>query len=274
MLRTSKNGRKEITRHEGEVLKVYLDPVGLPTAGVGHLLTAAEKKIYKVGQKITKAQSQEWLNNDLQRFEKCINEAVEVPINQNQFDALVSLAFNIGEKAFEGSSVLRHLNAGRYEKAADAFLLWNKGTVGKKKVVLPGLKRRREEERDLFLQPISAAAKPAPLLDQPDSAQRPTVGPPPSATSPQIPFIDRVFTPIQDVKGKFDQLGVDPATVSKSSAITTILTKVAGWPMLIFGFFSENPLYLVAGLILIVAAIWFFSRAKTHATMRATSFHQ
>ena len=180
-LRVSKHGREFITAHEGEILKVYLDPVGLPTMGVGHLLTDEEKAKYPVGSVITRGVSQEFLERDLRRFENAVSALVKVPLNQNQFDALVSFAFNVGEANFKRSSVLRHLNAGLYAKAADAFLAWNK-SKGK---VLPGLTRRRKEERDLFLTPSEAGAvhPPSPAIDSSDGTARPdervTDAPPP-----------------------------------------------------------------------------------------------
>ena len=87
---------------------------------------------------------------------------VKVPLNQNEFDALVSLVFNIGAGGFKGSSVLRNLNAGNRRGAADSMLAWNKGTIGGKKVVLKGLANRRAEERAQFLSRAPASAKPTP----------------------------------------------------------------------------------------------------------------
>jgi hypothetical protein len=73
---------------------------------------------------------------------------VKVPLTQNQFDALVSLVYNIGQTAFSNSTLLKKLNAKDYQGAADQFLRWNKGG-GK---VMKGLVRRREAERALFLE--------------------------------------------------------------------------------------------------------------------------
>lgn len=181
-LRVSKHGREFITAHEGEILRVYLDPVGLPTMGVGHLLTDEEKAKYPVGSVITRGVSQEFLERDLRRFENAVSALVKVPINQNQFDALVSFAFNVGEANFKRSSVLRHLNAGLYAKAADAFLAWNK-SKGK---VLPGLTRRRKEERALFLTPSEAGAvhPPSPVEIPPSTILH---DPPPSITPETLP---------------------------------------------------------------------------------------
>lgn len=152
----SEDGIKLLIEFEGEVLSVYKDPVGLPTLGVGHLVKPDEKANYPVGKKITKEESRKFLRNDLKKFEACVNNAVTVPITQNQFDALVSLAFNIGEGGFKRSSVLRNLNNRKFDAAADAFLAWNK--AGGK--VLPGLTRRRNAERSIFLTPDEAQLQP------------------------------------------------------------------------------------------------------------------
>ena len=134
---------------------MYLDPVGRPTVGVGHLVKPNEGELYPVGKRITKAESQDLLSKDLARFEMAVSSLVKVPLTQNQFDALVSLAFNIGTTAFQNSSVLRRLNEKKYEAAADAFLMW----VKSKGRVLRGLQNRRKAERALFLRPDGVKPK-------------------------------------------------------------------------------------------------------------------
>ena len=145
--RLSDAGIKLLVEFEGEILRVYRDPIGLPTLGVGHLVTPAEKKDYPVGKVITREVSRQFLRQDAARFEKCVNNSVLVPVTQNQFDAMVSLAFNVGEANFRKSSVLRFVNQRNFQKAADSFGLWNK--AGGK--VLSGLARRRAAERSVFL---------------------------------------------------------------------------------------------------------------------------
>lgn len=193
-MRVSESGKEFIRLHEGEVLKVYLDQAGLPTFGIGHLLTDEEKAKYPVGAVITKEVSRRYFEKDLDKHSQAIHDLVRVPLNQNQFDAVSSLIFNIGvgkvnpktgkPNGFLGSSVLRHLNNGDYEKAADAFLVWNKTTINKKKVVSKGLDRRRKEERALFLTPSEAGAvhPPGPVEDPPS-----TITPPPSITPETLP---------------------------------------------------------------------------------------
>jgi lysozyme len=114
--------------------------------------------------KITEAQSDEILARDLEAVEKDVNEAVKVPINQNQFDALASLHFNIGPGSFRSSTLLKKLNAKDYAGAADQFLVWNKGTINGKKVAINGLTIRRKDERAQFLSTtVAAAPEPAPI---------------------------------------------------------------------------------------------------------------
>lgn len=147
---TSPAGRAAITRREGNVLTAYRDSVGILTIGVGHT-TAAGATTVTPGMKITAAESDQILSRDLAKFEPAVLAAVKVPMSQNEFDALVSLAFNIGGGAFSTSSVVKKLNAGDRRGAADAFLAWDKATVRGKKVALEGLTNRRKAERLQFL---------------------------------------------------------------------------------------------------------------------------
>lgn len=131
-----------IKKHEGLRLEAYLPtPNDVWTIGYGHTHTT------KQGMKITAGQAESLLRKDIAWVEKAVNTLVVVPLTQNQFDALSSFVFNVGEGAFSSSTLLRLLNSGDYEGAANQFLRWNK----QKGRVLNGLTKRREEERKLFL---------------------------------------------------------------------------------------------------------------------------
>lgn len=137
-MKTSEKGINLIKSFEGCVLKVYLDAVGVPTCGYGHTtgLTRA-----MVGTPITQAQAEAYLKADLEKFERAV-DALGLPLNQNQHDALVSFAYNCG------AGNLKKLCEGRtLSQIADKILAYNKGG-GK---VLAGLTRRRNAERALFL---------------------------------------------------------------------------------------------------------------------------
>ncbi|HVM46172.1 MAG TPA: glycoside hydrolase family protein [Candidatus Thermoplasmatota archaeon] len=153
--RESRGARKMSARgigflihEEGFVPYAYNDPAGHATFGVGHLLhhgpvTAADRVKWGTPEN-PKPRSlvRRVLRRDLRRFERAVREAVNRPLKQHEFDALVSLAFNIGVAGFQGSTVVRELNAGRRRKAARAILMWNKPAI---------LKPRRRRERRLFL---------------------------------------------------------------------------------------------------------------------------
>lgn len=139
--RISDKGLALIKRSEGLRLKAYLCPAGIPTIGYG-----STGQHVRIPMSITEAEAERLLLEDLERFEKAVNDAAKWQ-TQGQYDAAVSLAFNIGIGAFQGSSVLRKHKAGDHKGAAAAFLLWNKGG-GR---VLPGLVTRRADEAALYL---------------------------------------------------------------------------------------------------------------------------
>ena len=146
---------------EGFRADAYADPVGIWTIGYGTTARAGLGIDPKPGMKITEAEASRLLMAGLEKFARLIVPGIKVPVTDNEFGAMLSLAYNIGPGAFLKSSVLRRFNAGDKAGAADAFLMWNK--AGGK--VLKGLTRRREAERALFLsarptQPVSPSQAP------------------------------------------------------------------------------------------------------------------
>jgi lysozyme len=135
-----------IKEHEGLRLKAYKDSVGVWTIGYGDTGPDVVE-----GLIITKEEVEERLRKRLREFEGYVLKYVRVGMTQNQFDALVSLVYNIGPTNFKDSTLLKKLNAGDYQGAADQFLVWNKGRVDGKLVVINGLTNRRKSERELFL---------------------------------------------------------------------------------------------------------------------------
>lgn len=175
-MQTSSKGRGAIARREGTVLTAYLDSAGIWTIGTGHTSAAGEPKVTK-GMKITAMYADKILSNDLAAVEKSVKSAVKVPLNQNEFDALVSLCFNIGGTAFRKSTLVRKLNAGDRKGAADQFAVWNKVTVNGKKVAIKGLTARRQDERYQFSQPVFEPSKPV-VVEKPVIVEKPVVADP------------------------------------------------------------------------------------------------
>ena len=130
-----------IARWEGCKLSAYRDVAGIPTIGYGRTTDV------KMGDVCTQEQADAWLAEEVETFRRGVRGAVLVPLNDNQLAACTSLAYNIGLAAFRGSTLLRKLNDGDYQGAADQFPVWNK--AGGR--VVQGLVNRRSAERDLFL---------------------------------------------------------------------------------------------------------------------------
>jgi lysozyme len=145
-MRTSQKGQDLIKNFESLRLEGYL-PTPNDVLTIGYGSTEIFGRKVKLNESISIEQAQEQFEKDLSIFEDVIHNTVKVQINQNQFDALVSFVYNIGGTNFSKSTLLRLLNENKYEEAADQFLRWNK-QAGK---VLNGLTRRRQAEKDLFL---------------------------------------------------------------------------------------------------------------------------
>lgn len=135
-----------IKEFEGLRLEAYQCSAGVWTIGYGSTRGISGGSI-KEGDTITLDEAEMLLQRDLEPFSEYVNKVVKVPLTQNQFDALVSLVYNIGNGNFKFSTLLRHLNNADYQDAADQFLVWRK--AGGK--VIRGLEIRRAKERELFL---------------------------------------------------------------------------------------------------------------------------
>lgn len=149
-LKTSEVGLLLIKKFEGLRLQAYLDAVGIPTIGYGTIRYPNGNKV-KMGDTCTEKQANEYLVFKLNQFEMDIKRLVKVPLEQHQFDALVSFVYNLGPTNFGKSTLLKKVNAKQYSEAAEQFLAWNK--AGGK--ALKGLTRRREAEKELFEQPLT-----------------------------------------------------------------------------------------------------------------------
>lgn len=136
----NKSGIELIKEFEGLRLKAYLCPAKILTIGYGHTKTTQKDMV------ITKEQAEDLLKKDLEYFEKEVSRLVTVPLNENEFSALVCFTFNVGVGNLEGSTLLRLLNRGWYEQVPAQFMRWNKSNGQE----LGGLSRRRSAEARLW----------------------------------------------------------------------------------------------------------------------------
>ena len=146
LMAVSAKGIDLICSFEGLRLTAYDDGVGVWTIGFGTIKYPNGVRVRR-GDTCTLEQAKSYMRYDLIEFEHTVNSLVKVPLNQNQFDALVSLTYNIGSGAFKSSTLLKKLNLSDYKGAADQFDVWvNAG--GKR---MQGLANRRAKEKSLFL---------------------------------------------------------------------------------------------------------------------------
>lgn len=142
----SENGIKHLMQSEGVRLKPYLDTVGIPTIGVGNTFYEDGSRVKMTDPPITEKRAMELFKWVLRQFELTVYTNTRDDINQNQFDALVSFTYNVGQQAFKKSTLLKRINARASDQSIEnAFMMWNKP----KEII-----GRRKREVKLYFTPI------------------------------------------------------------------------------------------------------------------------
>jgi lysozyme len=147
-MQLSTTGLELLKRSEGFRSRTYKDVNGFPTIGYGHRLLNTES--FPDG--ISETQATEILATDVRDAEQAVARLVKAPLTQGQFDALTDFCFNLGAGRLASSTLLKILNRGRHQDAAEQLLRWD--VAGGQEN--PGLKARREAEFDLWNGRISA----------------------------------------------------------------------------------------------------------------------
>jgi lysozyme len=221
-------GKVLILLPKGEpALKTYVDDVGVKTIGWGHTGPVRGKKL-TLTTTITRDEAEQLLSVDIAEAEAVVTSGcIGVPTTQNQFDAMVLFAFNVGVAAFKASTLLKRHKAGQYALAAKQFALWNKGTVNGKKVVLNGLTSRRAVEAAIYLrteEPVSVKA-PAPAPAKVGNAKTPSPTVIPTVMKPSV---------VSDVTESRRATPDAPAPVSTSKGVIgAALASVSAIPLTI-----------------------------------------
>jgi len=151
----NQQGLNLIKYFESLKLEAYQDSVGIWTIGWGHTGIKHNDGTVFEGRKITQGEAEQFLQDDLQELEKAVSNLVNVDLNDNQFSALVSFAFNLGSGNLASSTLLKLLNDKDYFNSSKEFVKWNKAGGDR----LKGLVRRRLSERNLF------CSFPKPIVD-------------------------------------------------------------------------------------------------------------
>lgn len=216
-MQISDNGIQQIIQREGVMLHAYQDSVGVWTIGTGHTSAAGPPRVTH-GMTITRVQNNQILRNDLVPIEAQAAQNITVPITQNQYDAIISIVFNVGPK-FWHSTCIQELNSGNVQSAANAIMQWSKP---------PEIIGRRRTEQKQFLTPD-------------------TVEPTPS-TPVEIPSLPDINTQVTSASSIFE-------TIKKFSKenVTTNVPVIAGG---VSAMFTNNWPFILAGVVGIALITW------------------
>lgn len=144
-MKLDKSGLEELHKREGLRLNPYLDTRGVPTIAIGNTYYLDGRKVTMNDKQLSKEQAIELGNTTADNFSKQVLKLLKNKVSQNQFNALVSLAYNIGISGFKNSTVLRKVNVNPNDKTiADAFMMWTKN---------PELIGRRKSEVNQYFKP-------------------------------------------------------------------------------------------------------------------------
>ena len=205
-MKTSNRGLSLIIQFEGFRGEAYRDVVGVVTIGFGFI------RGVKMGDKMTLAEARDRLKREIVEYEQGVLAACTRKPNQNQFDAFVCFAFNVGVAGFKKSSVLKAHNRGDYQAAARAFGLWNK--AGGK--VFTGLTRRRAAEAALYLEPVDIE-----LADEPE--------PMPQAVEPERPMTASTINRASVAAGTTATLAAAGEALQTVQGVRYGLAGLEGW---------------------------------------------
>ena len=228
-MKVSRAGVELIKSFEGLRQGAARLPDGRWTIGYGHTFSARE------GAKVTPEDAESLLRFDLLPIVDGINTAVRYPLNQNQFDALVSFSFNIGLENFINSTVLKRLNEGHPDQAADAMDSWRSAEFNGQTYVLAPLIRRRAAEKNLFLTPMqmptsapSLSVRPVehdrhlPILESHPGEMEGIIAAPTVATAPEIQQIPATpFRAAEPVSPAIEEVRAKPVIVRTADMAET-----------------------------------------------------
>lgn len=196
-----------IASFEGFRARAAKTPDGRWTLGFGHVATARE------GLSVSRAEAEDLLRWDLRPVEDMVRQSALTPLNQNQFDALVSFAFNIGVTNFATSDVLRYLNQGQPIAAALAMHAWRRARVNGRVLVIDALVRRRAAEAALFLEPLG-----------------PRPAAPSSVLSPEIDYTAALLSHASDPRDITLGVEADGATIATETSESMLPEQPKGEP--------------------------------------------
>ncbi len=234
-----------LTRQPDGSCVAYLCPARVPTIGWGCT------EGVRLGMRWTEAEAIEGLKRELAKHEAAVNRLVTVEINQNQFDALTSFSYNCGVGALQKSTLLKRLNKGDYDGAAQAFASWNKGG-GR---VLKGLVARRAREAALFLKPVEQPSEPYMPQKVDQTVEVSTTAKVGGGAAVAVPAVEVLRETVSTPKTV--SIPKPPIDVTEVSAYQTIIQTVGD-----FGTFMLANKVTSIGVLLFIVGVYFYPKLR------------
>ena len=233
-MRTSPAGIAHIREFEGERLRAYRCSANVLTIGVGHTSAAGAPEVYE-GMTISAEESAQILARDLQKFEAGVEKLLTTEVSQNQFDVLVSFAFNCGLGALQKSTLLKRVNEGKFDAVPGELMKWTK--AGGREVA--GLVRRRRAEAKLW-RGIDTE-KPVDIIE--------------ARATPDAPKPSKSITQSKEANAAVAAGGL--GTIAVAQEVIPLIKEGGD----VLGSLSPTVLILVV-IILAAGAVWYFRKQR------------
>ena len=233
-----------LKKFEGCKLTAYRCPANVCTIGYGHT-TAAGAPSVRDGMKITQQQAEDILSRDLVKYETAVHNMVHQPLNQRQFDVLVDFAYNAGIGNLQSSTLLKKVNAAKFDEVPAELMKWTKGG-GK---VLPGLVRRRQAESAWWVSGEATAAstvKEEPTADEHEHRADPDPVP--------------VRTMADSKQGNAALVTAGLGSLGVAKQVAAQAQDASDTADQLIGLFSNSNFLIMSAIIGLGIAIWFFRK--------------
>jgi len=237
-----------VKKFEGCKLTAYRCPAGVCTIGYGHT-SAAGNPAVNDGMKITQVQAEGILRTDLVKYETAVHDMIQQPLTQHQFDVLVDFCYNAGDGNLKSSTLLKKVNAGKFDDVPAELMKWTKGKIpGKGTQVLPGLLRRRQAESAWWNTEVGQAPSTPEQIFSHEQEHRITPEPPPTPSMASSKQGNAAL-----LTAGLGGLGAAKEIAAQAQDASDTADKIMG--------LLHNPNFVImAAVIALGAAIWYFRK--------------
>jgi len=239
-----------LKKYEGCKLKAYRCPANICTIGYGHT-SAAGAPMVTDGMTLTQKQCDDILSRDLVKYETAVHGMVKQPLTQHQFDVLVDFVYNAGDRNLESSTLLKKVNAAKFDEVPAELMKWTKGG-GK---VLPGLVRRRQAESAWWMaheiSPLAAPVGPSSPVSEPTADEHEERSKPDNVPVPSM---------AQSKQGNAALVTAGLGGLGVAKQIAAQAQDASDTANTLMGLFSNTNFLIMAAVIGMCVGIWFLRK--------------